>query len=465
MSDVASRLDFIFGPGSVGSTEAERARTSKRSYVRSQLQIAFASPEATGRVLTAVEALESFGSDVLEKVAADGAARLIATAHEPAATLKARREHLRLSSSALARSLQVPESQIEDAETPGLVTPFRLLQKLAELLSLDERALSWVPGAMGDERIASKLRDMRAESGRDEQLVAALSEASWVIGRHVELQKKLGMEGPLLGKFEDRSDDYRKRVAERGYMLAGRTRKLLGIPDGSPIFSLRNLAETTLGVPVVEAELGNDIAGATISVGGRRGIVLSAGLEATSRVMFRRMTLAHELAHLLWDPDDRLDPVQVDDLDAMSDESRTFDEVEGRANAFAAALLAPAAAVREINRTSASPTHAVLQIVQTFGVSAPAARFHLANICKVRLDDIELPKTTKAAHATWQKSELEGGSVAGRGFVPPLRAGRFAELVRTAQLRGDVSADTAASWLRITPDQLERIAPQQPRSE
>ncbi len=61
-------------------------------------------------------------------------------------------------------------------------------------------------------------------------------------------------------------------------------------------------------------------------------------------VWVRRFTMAHELGHLLWDPDQRLQSLRVDtyrDLEEDPVQRPGLDPVEARANAFAIELLAP----------------------------------------------------------------------------------------------------------------------------
>ena len=60
-------LDLVFGPESAGKTARERAQTSTRLFVRSQVQLAEDSPEAKGHRLSAWEALQTFGLPKLLK--------------------------------------------------------------------------------------------------------------------------------------------------------------------------------------------------------------------------------------------------------------------------------------------------------------------------------------------------------------------------------------------------------------
>ena len=85
---------------------------------------------------------------------------------------------------------------------------------------------------------------------------------------------------------------------------------------------MRELVEDTLCIPVIQAELSQKrIAGATISVTDGvetwRGIVLNLK-GANENPLVRRATLAHEIAHLLFDPDEYLDTVRVDTYEALN---------------------------------------------------------------------------------------------------------------------------------------------------
>lgn len=54
-------LDYLFGEKSSGTTTRQRARTSKRMFVRSQDHLALDNPNATGRRLTPIEVLDIHG--------------------------------------------------------------------------------------------------------------------------------------------------------------------------------------------------------------------------------------------------------------------------------------------------------------------------------------------------------------------------------------------------------------------
>src|SRR5205809_2961938 len=115
MSVSSELLDAVFGPG-VGDTPEERARVSGREFVRSVDQLAEASREATGRRLTAREALDAYGWDILAEVGVEGAALLSQGPKAAGDLLRRRRDLLGLSTTGVAAAARVDPRAVESAE-------------------------------------------------------------------------------------------------------------------------------------------------------------------------------------------------------------------------------------------------------------------------------------------------------------------------------------------------------------
>ena len=149
---------------------------------------------------------------------------------------------------------------------------------------------------------------------------------------------------------------------------------------------MRELVEYRLGIPVIQVELPAAIAGATISTNGRGGIVLNTR-GANTNVWVRRTTLAHELAHILFDPEVKLAGVRVDSYEQLKrrvmeegEMGPSQDVVEQRANAFAVEFLAPRGAVKQLVPDVAQvSSDAIGQVMSRFGIGRSAARFHVGN--------------------------------------------------------------------------------------
>ncbi|NEV77828.1 ImmA/IrrE family metallo-endopeptidase [Rhodopseudomonas sp. BR0C11] len=453
----SSELDRVFGPESTGDTEELRASSSRKTYVRSQLQIAEDNDRAKGLKLTAREAHWLYGWEILAKVAEDGTAPLISLPNEPAATLVARREALNLSQRHVAQAAGVDESVVNEAERPGKVSPIRDLVKIAQVLALNEYLLGYLRGAGGDKALGVRLREMnRADAqGFSETDVLKLSQAAWVIAAQSDLLKLLSSAQEMVRSQFKFDENYSYPTYERGFALARKARSLLGIPPKQPIHSIRQILEQTLGIPVIQDRLAERFAGATIANGRDRGIVVNERGQ-NSNVWVRRMTIAHELGHLLWDADTRLNKLRVDRYEGLEasfaadvEHQKSNDATEIRANAFAVAFLAPPEALKELSRRTSSDHSLLATVMQQFGISATAAKYHLRNVTKrdvLRIQNQQLPSPSDE----WKADENLSVDFFPLRETTISRRGAFAGLVARAFEKGLISEDTAAAHLQTT---------------
>ncbi|WP_320197097.1 XRE family transcriptional regulator [Agrobacterium rosae] len=442
-------LKEIFGPESSGKNPQDFAATSKNEYVRSQVQIALATPEAGGRRLSAVEALYTYGLRVLETVAENGAAPLIKTRDEPATTLRRRREDLKLDIKDVAKQTGLDVEVIKSLETAGKASKIRHIEKLAVALALDERRVG-MSSHDADRDLGVRLRELRSDRdaiGFDATSVLKLAEAGWVISRQNELERLLQIRvDPIISEGSLRSDDYSYVAAEKGYALADKVRKHLGLKADEPIESLRKLLETRLAVPLIQDKLSRRFAGATIANGASRGIIVNEEGH-NERVWTRRMTLAHEIGHLVGDPDPRLNKLRVDHYDRLGKNlGIETDNVERRANGFAVAFLAPPEAVRSIAQKASSLKTALETVMNKYGISKTAAIFHIQNVAKLDMSKVDT-KNLKDSSEEWQPQENLTLDYFPIEETPLNRRGRFASLVVMAEKAGHISEDTAASYL------------------
>ena len=450
-------LDAVFGEDSLGSTPEQRAQTSKAVFVRSQLQLTFDSPGANGRRLSAQEALRIFGWEMLRKVGQDESVPLLRSSQEPARTLKKRRIELGLGTNAVARHAGITETELINSETPGRLSPIRLLESVAQSLALDERRLGFEPNAGADDKLGVRLREIADQGGPhhfSEATVMQLTEAAWVVSRQHELQclvEKAFPEAVPLPKYDDR---YSYPVYNIGYQLARRTRSILHLGEEQPIDSVRELVERRFGIPLVQERINQRFAGATIANGSARGIVVNEqGLN--SNVWVRRMTLAHELGHLLWDPDEKLESVRVDAYEDVEQNERTVrrDPAEIRANAFAIAFLAPPTAVARIAKNSSYPEDAIVTVAQKYGISITAARYHISNATGQDMPaDLQIPRTDP--DQSWEVSENRTLDYFPIAETPITRRGMFAWYVAQMQAKNLISLDTAATYLKAPLENL-----------
>ena len=453
-----NRLTYIFGPEIDGLPENEAARLSTEKYVRSEGGLALYEEwrNPTGHILTAWEAYTTFGLNVLEEAVDRGTAILRESANATSDAFRKRLDNLELLRDSVARAARVDEADVVLAETTPSQLSIHKLERIAFALGLDERFLAFKKDAGGDNRLAYRLRTLQARPVERSTAINAgtallFAEAASIIRVQHRLQKWLGLQSEI-GGFHP-SDDYgsvQNPAWRIGYNLAEDARRILGLGD-APIPSMRELVEEQLDIPVIQARLPNRIAGATVittdeSGEAARGVVLNT-VGDNQNVWIRRVTLAHELGHLLYDLDDRLERVRVDSYennqaDAQAD---TTDYIEQRANAFAVAFLAPNDAVRQVAPTPVSE-ESVAGVMDTFGISHTSARYHIANC---HYQNYHVPSVGVGLMPTheWLAAEDFSLDYFPIPSAPYQRRGRFAGIVAAACGEGLITDHTAALYL------------------
>jgi Zn-dependent peptidase ImmA (M78 family) len=375
--------------------------------------------------------------------------------------LRERREELRLDKAAVARKAGLTTDVITALEESKR-QPIRKFERVASILGLDERMISFRSDPAGNERVAVRLRQLLDEKTTLSQFsVVALTEASWVAMTQMRLEEALGIgsDPPIKPDSDYGSSGW--PAFRVGYQLAARFRDELGL-NGKPIESMRDFVEQRLGIVVIQTNLGDSIAGATVQSGRRRAIVANLA-GANTNVFVRRATLAHEVCHLLYDPHQYLRDLRVDayaELDAAPD--ALTDRVEQRANAFAVELLAPQALAEALWRKSHSSSDRLGTVIDHFGISFTAARYQIWNAIDRREPLESLSTKRYKPEPSW-----EGREAYTLAYHPieslveyPARAGRFSAVVVRAAENGLVSWDTAAEWLLCDERQLRGKAPE-----
>ena len=467
-------LTHIFGPEAGGIQEAEEAaRLSDKCFVRSAAQLASYRPDGcpTGHILTAWEAFDIFGIEVLEEVTEYGTAILKkCTQNSIGRALKSRRESISLTPTHVAHAALVSEMEIKNAENCLSEVAMGKLSRIALVLGMDERLLAFESRDPGD-KLAVRLRRLQGNGYTkpiSPRTALLFAEVVSIIRIQHRLQNWLKIVGET-NKFE-RNDNYsspNKSAWSVGYDLAEKTRNALELGQ-DPIPSMRELVEERLGIPVVQAPFpGNpEIAGATVATTDKDGndipgIVLNTE-GANNNVWIRRTTLAHELGHLLYDPVEKIDNLRIDpyeegEMDPQDTNNKDF--VEQRANAFAIAFLAPGKAVRNIATLPLS-ADAVAETMRRFGIGRIAARYHIRNCHYGQYDVPNIDAA--AAKPSDEQTAAENFTV---DYFPlpdtnDQRRGRFAYLVAKCCRTGLISEHTAALYLQCAADGLaEQLDP------
>ena len=440
-------LDQVFGPGP-GATPLERARRSQRVFVRSLDQLAFYSTGATGRQMTASEALLAFEFDVLKEVATEGSALLCASRDAAAYAVRAQRENLGLSRRAVAARAQLSEHDLDKAEANARDVRLRTYERIACCLGMDERYLSVRREPTANQELAVRLRTIGENSPRmTPTTVAALAEAAWVAATQLRLERTISPSGSPRHPDLQPSTNYGSSsypAYAHGYYLASQTRNALSLNSHQPILSMRQLCED-LGLVVIQAELGEWIAGATVEVSTDiRAIVINVS-GGNHDVFVRRATLAHEIEHLLYDPAQQLNRLRVDEFEALErPAAEVHDRVEQRANAFSVELLAPQAAAVDLFRSDGLEA-----VIERFGLSFTAARYQIWNGL-----DREVPLETLTARRRRPSDHWVGAEQYTVDYHPlrsgVARCGRFSAVVIRAASESLISWDTAGEYLQTS---------------
>jgi Zn-dependent peptidase ImmA (M78 family)/transcriptional regulator with XRE-family HTH domain len=448
-------VQAVFGVSLDGGTLQQAAASSDVLFVRSQIQVAKDNSRATGMRLLASEALQQFGWQVLRQLANRNAVPIVRTPGEPGASIAERRLLLGLDDNRVAAAANLSSDDLIAFEQGQRQLPIRQIQRISQALSVD---LDVPPELIDQLRLSEKQLAVRLREFADQfeiklspAIVVSLSEAGWVIQKQSALQAELNFPADSFTRslgFIPLAK-YGPPPYKFGYKLAHKTRQLLGLSQTEPIKSLRALVEEKLRIPIVQADLPVAFAGATISNGSARGIVLNLqGFNENPWI--RRNTLAHELGHILWDPEAQLNALRVDQFSEIDQGSaQVADPVESRANAFAAEFLAPRDAVLEVIKNARSDAESIERVCSWFGIGPSAARYQIQNADKTRAP-VEMPHYGVVPTDDWKIAEEFTA-----GYLPVLpdalinRRGRFAFWVAKAVNQKLISLDTAGSYMGL----------------
>ena len=443
-------------------------------FVRGKYELARFEPgsKAKGRQLTEHEVREAYGSAVFAEIDEHLSAVLLASVGAIEQALRQQREALGVTPRQLASAAGVPVATVKRAEQDADQVDLRELERLSWVLGLDPAKLSVDQRAGADPALGVRLRLLEGPNApaTDARLsppsvlpsVLRGSEAASIIRAQLQLQRWLGAGDdapPFEPSHEYGESDHAWRA---GYRLAEWTRQRLGLAL-EPIESMRDLVEHRLGIPIIQVALPTRIAGATISSHGQRGIVLNTA-GANSNVWIRRTTMAHELAHILFDPEQQLSNVRVDSYDEVARNAEhgapSPDRVEQRANAFAVEFLAPQEAVKKIVPNPGQVSAATIErVMSSFGIGRAAARFHVGNAW---WGQAELPSDRDIrAEPTDEQRSAEDFTLDyfQPKSAPEQRRGRFAVLTAEAIDAGLITIDTGAQYLACSVDELSGAMP------
>jgi Zn-dependent peptidase ImmA (M78 family) len=311
-----------------------------------------------------------------------------------------------------------------------------------------------------NKKLAGRLKKItKSHVAIDQAVTLELADTAWVIKTQNELQKLLKGKNTLKWNEFNKDGDYGNSINpawEKGHDLASLTRGKVGLDALSPIKSLLKLCEDVLEVPIVYFNLPNNIAAITVMNRDARGIVLNSTIN--KNVWIRRIHLAHELEHFLYDNDNELNKIRPDTFDNMNDNfdddiSDTGYYVEQRANAFAVEFLAPKNAVKQFALENNLEYTDITQLLNYFGISFISACRHYWNVFHRQQFDIkEIRASVYEPSEQWQQNEVLNAFDIPFLNIPINRRGHFVKMVVEANSKKLISDDTASMYLSISLD-------------
>lgn len=400
-------LDMIFGSSSTGGVDFEkRAKTSKIQFVRSQDELAVYSGRERGRIYNAYQAYKIFGISKLLEANLYGTAVLVSDYDEPAKTIKSRREHFGLSVGDLSKHTGLSEEQICTIEDPSKNNPIRTIEKLARALALNELNVSEIGTFNKSSSLAIRLKTLSSTAALiTRKDVMAIADATWVIGKQNELLRMIRNQKELAWEKYEKDNNYGSSdypAWQHGYYLAYKVRDLLGLTQTKPVESLREICEMKLNIPLVYANLSSNIAGVTIANGSSRGIILNSANFGNTWI--KRIALAHEIGHLLWDSDEKLVEIVIDKVETIEDIA-SKDYIEQRANAFAVEFLAPQKGIDEYCKRENIDAGDVSKVLSQYGISFSACKYQYWNTVERTIDKSDIHASRIEPEADWDGRE------------------------------------------------------------
>ena len=209
-----------------------------------------------------------------------------------------------------------------------------------------------------------------------------------------------------------------------------------------PLGDLVALIEQTTGIDVAVLDVGPDEHGLTMRDPVRDAVMIA--VAQTQHPMRQRSTLAHELAHVVFE-----DWTDVPDIASNSPR-------EQRANAFARHLLVPGGGIRATMGTGPASLSQLSKIVQLFGVSPAIASIAMHDEGVISEDTKRewMPLTTRAVAAQfgWSDHYESLQQIAYRTRAPQKLLSRLIE----GYVENVVSLQTIATVRGHTVDQVMR---------
>ena len=459
-SDLRAVLLRVLGLPGTNLSFRDAVVSSRCCFIRDLDHVMRANGDARGRVLTAFEAIAGLTPESIARLDDKLAVGITRRNADIQSAIQLQRENFGISLRDVIKfDNRIPERALDGHSLMRDYRQLLPLTRISEALALKDFALGVEQRGGSDASLAIRFRELsRANESRQvltPQAVLCLSEAAWVIATQSRLERWLnrsvvvtdGVARVPIGSFD-------ARPFVEGGELARRARNYFGISENTPVRGLDHLITERLGVVVVQVQCAAKFAGAAIANNDSRGIALNLRADE-GNVWFRRTTLAHELGHIMFDTTQDMKSLRVDRGEASVRDSRTFeDDVEARANAFAAEFLAPQKAVRALYENTKVGRDNVDNLCEFFGVGPVVIKRQLTNPSSSGLQFEKLTSSRGLRPSDEWKAEVSGtADYFSFDETPAVRTGKFAKLVAEAVDKHIISNQTAHEYLKL-PDSV-----------
>lgn len=287
----------------------------------------------------------------------------------------------------------------------------------------------------------------------------AISEAAGVAVEAAELHKLLGepVGWQSVSRFNHHPDYSHPRdgVPEK---LAATVRRRLRLAGG-PIQSLQEDVIAPLKILVLVTELASHIDAVSFASPATGGVIALNSRGVHTRTAFgRRVTLAHELCHILFDRPRMSELRGFCSIAKRNTDAATarrlqgMEEIERRARAFAVYLLAERAEFAEAwKKMEELPLPLRIRVLmERFGIGYEALRSHLDNVNLLSLGAEVSLVPTDSPSAWEERDPLPVNDSDGVRTIPAVRRGQFLDTVGRCWARGALSESGARGALRIS---------------
>lgn len=430
-------------------------------FIRGQDEIAIYKDKGTGRVLSAWEAYKTFDSKIFEEILEYGTAILSTTPDEPALTFTKQRKALNISQEELAEKAKIPLEDIKKIESSQYECDFRIIEKLCNTMNIDDYSISYKKYSDLENNLAYRLKKTFEGGSIQKEDILRMTECGWIADKYMLLQTWLKDGKSICTSPSNNYGTPLHPAYKVGYELAHKTRKLLQLPPGEPISSIRDLCRK-INIPYILTELSPAIAGATVATKNSRCIIANTKGK-NENPLIRRIAIAHELAHFLWDPDDFLDSINVSlysNLDSIYNNDPQL--IEQRANAFAVEFLMPSNYIKN-RETGEHLTDYIRNTMLKYGTSFTSTKYHLFINKKITEAELQSLDNSSSKVPTQSDDEWKAQEDFTLDYFPirstPInKRGLFAFLVCKALKKKLITEDSAASFLECSKDEIRQQA-------